>query len=251
MIKILINGANGRMGKKVYDATLSANDVKAVCGVDLVANLKNADYPVYDSFSAVKEEVDVVIDFSAPASLDGIIAFAKQRKIPAVLCATGYTEEDMQKVKALSKEVAIFRSANMSLGVNVLIDLVKKAANALYGFDIEIIEKHHNKKVDAPSGTAVMLADAIKEELPEKFCVYGREGIVGKRNENEIGVHAVRGGNIVGDHDVIFAGENEVVTLSHQAFDRAVFASGAVRAASYIYGKSAGMYDMTDLLNNK
>jgi len=251
MIKILINGALGRMGKKVYEATLNEEGLTAVCGVDIKGDLSNPLFPVYDSFACVDKEVDVLIDFSAPASLDNIIAFVKERKIPAVLCATGYTESDMDKVKALSKEVAIFRSANMSLGVNVLVDLVKKAANALYGFDIEIIEKHHNKKVDAPSGTAVMLADAIKKEQPEKFCVYGREGIVGKRNANEIGVHAVRGGNIVGDHDVIFAGENEVVTLSHQAFDRAVFATGAVRAAKYIYNKCAGIYDMTDLLNGK
>ena len=250
MINILISGALGRMGKKVYDACALNESVQAVCGVDIKEDLNNANYPVYDGFNCIKETVDVVIDFSAPASLDGIVAFVKERKIPAVLCATGYTEEDMQKVKDLSKEVAVFRSANMSLGVNVLIDLVKKAANALYGFDIEIVEKHHNKKVDAPSGTAVMLADAIKGELPEKLCVYGREGIVGKRDKKEIGIHAIRGGNIVGEHDVIFAGENETITLSHQATDRGVFAIGAVKAAIYLADKKSGKFSMADLLKD-
>ena len=156
----------------------------------------------------------------------------------------------IQKIKDASKKVALFRSANMSIGVNAIISAVKEVAKKLYGFDIEIIEKHHHNKVDAPSGTALMLADAVKEVMPEKFYVYGREGIVGKRNENEIGIHAVRGGSIVGEHDVIFAGESETVTISHEATDRAVFASGAVRAAIYLKDKKVGLYNMDDVLKN-
>ncbi len=251
MINLLINGANGRMGKKVYEAALSAKNIKPVCGVDLIENLENTNYPIYKGFAGVDKKVDVLIDFSHPSSLDAVLEYALANGVNAVLCATGYTEADVAKINVASQKIAIFRSANMSLGVNVLIDLVKKAASALYGFDVEIVEKHHNKKADAPSGTALMLADAVKAELPEKFYVYGREGQVGKRNADEIGIHAVRGGNIVGDHDVIFAGENEVITLSHQAFDRAVFATGAVKAAEYLYGKAASLYDMNDLLGNK
>ena len=168
-----------------------------------------------------------------------------------MLCSTGYTPEDLEKINATSKTNAIFRSANMSLGVNVLIELVKTAVKNLAGFDIEIIEKHHNQKVDAPSGTALMLADAVKDVDNDKFYVYGRNGIVGKRDANEIGIHAIRGGNIVGEHDVIFAGNDEVITLSHHASDRKVFAFGAVKAAKFICGKKNGLFNMTDILNNK
>ena len=250
MINVLICGANGRMGKKVYDAVSLSNNLKAVCGVDLVENL-STDYPVYSSFEKVTEKVDVVIDFSSPKSLPAILDFCKSKKIPAVLCATGYTEDDVAKVKKASEEIALFRSGNMSLGVNALIDLVKKAALSLGGFDIEIIEKHHNQKVDAPSGTALMLADGVKEVAPEKFYTYGRQGIVGKRDKNEIGIHAVRGGGIVGEHEVIFASGFETVTLSHLATDRSVFADGAVKAAIYLADKKSGLYNMNDVLNGK
>ena len=250
MINVLICGANGRMGKKVYDAVSLSNNLKAVCGVDLVENL-STDYPVYSSFEKVTEKVDVVIDFSSPKSLPAILDFCKSKKIPAVLCATGYTEDDVAKVKKASEEIALFRSGNMSLGVNALIDLVKKAALSLGGFDIEIIEKHHNQKVDAPSGTALMLADGVKEVAPEKFYTYGRQGIVGKRDKNEIGIHAVRGGGIVGEHEVIFASGFETITLSHQATDRSVFADGAVKAAEYIVNKKSGLFNMSDVINGK
>ena len=251
MVNVLINGANGRMGKKVFEACALSQNVKAVCGVDLVSNLNNAYFPIYDNFDAVKEKVDVIIDFSAPASLDAVLNFALKVNCNAVLCSTGYTAEHLAKIEKASEKIAIFRSANMSLGVNVLIDLVKKASQALYGFDIEIIEKHHNQKVDAPSGTALMLADAVKEVQTEKYYTYGREGIVGKRDANEIGIHAIRGGNIVGEHDVIFAGNFETVTLSHQATDRSVFANGAVKAAEYLATKTNGTFSMTDLVNGK
>ena len=247
----MINGANGRMGKKVFEACSLSETVKAVCGVDLIENKTNPDFPIYNSFDTVNEKVEVLIDFSAPASLDAVLKFALKNKCAAVLCSTGYTAEHIQKIENASKEIAIFRSANMSLGVNVLIDLVKKAASALYGFDVEIIEKHHNQKVDAPSGTALMLADAVKDVQTEKHYTYGREGQVGKRDKTEIGIHAVRGGTIVGDHDVIFAGNYETVTLSHQATDRSVFASGAVKAAEYIANKKSGLYNMNDVINGK
>ena len=250
MINVLICGANGRMGKKVYDAVCLSNNLKAVCGIDLVENL-SSEYPVYTSFDKVTQKIDVVIDFSSPKSLPAILDFCQSKKIPAVLCATGYTEDDIAKVKTASQNVALFRSGNMSLGVNALIDLVKKAALALGDFDIEIIEKHHNQKVDAPSGTALMLADGVKEVAPEKFYTYGRQGIVGKRDKNEIGIHAVRGGGIVGEHEVIFASGFETITLSHQATDRSVFADGAVKAAEYIVNKASGLYNMSDVINGK
>ncbi len=251
MINLLISGANGRMGKKVYEAVCNADGIVAVCGVDLAENLTNPNYPVYSGFDKIKEQVDVIVDFSAPASLDNILNFCLSKNIPAVLCATGYTAEQVEKIKNASQKIAVFRSGNMSLGVNVLIDLVKKAAEALETFDVEIIEKHHNNKVDAPSGTALMLADAVKEVDQNKFNLYGREGICGKRNPNEIGIHAVRGGNIVGEHDVIFAGNFETITISHQATDRSVFAEGAVKAAKYIVNKNVGLYNMSDVISGK
>ncbi len=251
MVNVLINGANGRMGKKVFEACTLSQNVKAICGVDLIENLTNPDFPVYKNFNDVKEKIDVIIDFSAPASLDAVLNFAINNSCSAVLCSTGYTEEHIQKINVASQKIAIFRSANMSLGVNVLIDLVKKASLALYGFDVEIVEKHHNQKVDAPSGTALMLADAVKEVQTDKHYTYGREGIVGKRDQKEIGIHAVRGGNIVGDHDVIFAGNFETVTISHQATDRSVFANGAVKAAEYIATKTNGLYSMKDVVDGK
>ncbi len=249
MSNLLICGALGRMGKKVYEASLNSS-LTAVCGVDRFEDKSNSNFPIYSSLNDVKENVDVIIDFSAPASLPQILEYAVKNNVPAILCATGYSADDEKAVLEASKIVPLFRSANMSLGVNVLIDLVKKAS-AILGdkFDIEIIEKHHNQKVDAPSGTALMLANAVKEVLPEKFYVNGREGLVGKRTKDEIGIHAIRGGNIVGEHDVIFAGENETVTLTHHAQDRGVFANGAIKAGEFIIGKKPGLYNMTDVIN--
>lgn len=251
MVKILISGALGRMGKKVFEACQNNEQTKAVCGVDLIEDFSNSDFPIYSSFSAVKENPDVIIDFSSPLNLNNILDFATENGIPAVLCATGYDDENLNSIKIASKKTAIFRSANMSLGVNVLIDLVKRAAKTLYGFDVEIVEKHHNKKVDAPSGTALMLADGIKEIQKDKYYTYGRNGKVGARDVREIGIHAIRGGNIVGEHDVIFAGENEILTFSHQATDRGVFANGAVNAAIFLANKKIGVYDMNDLLREQ
>lgn len=251
MIKVLISGALGRMGKKLYDAFSLSDKATAVCGIDLNEDFSCENYPVYSSFDNVKETVDVVVDFSSPKNLDNVLGYCEKHGVPAVLCATGCTAEQIEKIKETSKKIAIFRSGNMSLGVNVLIDLVKKAAAMLDGFDVEIIEKHHNQKVDAPSGTALMLADGVKEVSPEKYYTYGREGICGKRDKNEIGIHAVRGGGIVGEHEVIFASGFETVTLSHLATDRSVFADGAVKAAIYLADKKSGLYNMNDVLNGK
>ncbi len=251
MINILISGANGRMGRKVFESCSLNPNVKAVCGVDIVKNCFDKDFPVYDTFDKVKEYVDVVIDFSAPTNLDNILNFCSMKKIPAVLCATGYSSEQIEKVNEYSKNLPLFRSGNMSLGVNALIDLVKKATASLGNFDIEIIEKHHNQKVDAPSGTALMLADAVKSVDDEKYYTYGRNGIVGKRDKNEIGIHAVRGGGIVGEHQVIFASNFETITLTHQATDRSVFADGAVKAAEFIVNMPVGLYNMSDVINQK
>ncbi len=248
MIKVLINGANGRMGKNVKTALLNAENMTAFCGVDIAENFSDADFPVYKSFAEVKGTPDVIIDFSSAKSLPTILDYATKNNVPAVLCSTGYTAEDIENIKKASEKVALFRSANMSLGVNVLISAIKLAAQKLLGFDVEIIEKHHNQKADAPSGTALMLADGIKQVSPEKYYVYGREGIVGKRAKDEIGIHAIRGGNIVGEHQVIFAGNSETLTFTHEATDRAVFATGAVKAGEFIVGKPAGLYDMNDLL---
>lgn len=251
MINLLISGALGRMGKKVFEACQNTDKVNPVCGVDIKEDFTNANFPIFEGFKKISQKIDVLVDFSSPSNLENVLEFCLENKVPAVLCATGYTEQQIEKIKEASKVIAVFRSGNMSLGVNVLIDLVKKAAAALYGFDVEIIEKHHNNKVDAPSGTALMLADAVKDVDNEKFYVYGREGICGKRNQNEIGIHAVRGGNIVGEHDVIFAGNFETITLSHQATDRSVFAEGAVKAVIYLADKESGLYNMNDVINGK
>ncbi len=251
MINVLIHGALGKMGQKVYTACNNTEGVTPLCGVDIVDNFDNANFPVYSSLTKVATKPDVIIDFSRPDSLNCILDYAVKNNVPVVLCTTGLTKEDISKIEETSKTVALFRSANMSLGINVLIELVKKAAKDLEGFDIEIIETHHNQKVDAPSGTALMLADAVKEVDDEKYYTYGREGIVGKREKKEIGIHAVRGGTVVGEHDVRFYGIDEKITLSHQATDRNVFAVGAVKAAIYLATKKNGLYNMSDVLNNK
>ena len=251
MINILISGATGRMGKKVYESAKKNPNVTAICGIDIVCDCNNLGFPIYDSFSKVSQKVDVVIDFSSPSNLDNILEFCSINNIPAILCATGYDDEKIKKIEQYSKKLPLFRSGNMSLGVNALIDLVKKATNSLNGFDVEIIEKHHNQKIDAPSGTALMLANAVKEVDNEKFYTYGRNGIVGKRDANEIGIHAVRGGGIVGEHEVLFVSDFETITLSHQATDRSVFADGAIKAAEFIVNKPAGLYNMSDVINSK
>ena len=247
-MKIIICGALGKMGAKIRENALKTEDVIPVSGVDVRCAEING-FKVYDGFDKITEKADVVIDFSAKATLKSVLDYCLKTKTPAVLCSTGYDENDIKAIEKASENVALFRSANMSLGVNVLIEAVKFAAKKLYGFDIEIIEKHHNKKADAPSGPAVMIKDGIKEVLPDKTEVYGRHGIIGARDKKEIGIHAVRGGTIVGEHQVIFAGDNESLTFTHNAESRDVFASGAIAAARFIAKKSNGLFNMKDFLS--
>lgn len=247
MIKILLNGCLGKMGQAVEACVNERDDVIISCGVDIAGG--DRVYPVYSCFVDVAEEVDVIVDFSNPLVLDDLLAFAISHKIPAIICTTGFSEAQIQKIKDASAEIPVFYSGNMSLGVNVLIALSKMAAKVLSGsFDIEIVEKHHNLKIDAPSGTALMIADAISEEKENAQYVYDRHAYRKRRDRSEIGIHSVRGGTIVGEHEVIFAGHDEVISLKHQSQSKGVFASGAVNAAVFIKDKPAGMYDMSDLL---
>ena len=246
-----MNGCNGRMGQFIVKTVAETDNCEIVCGIDINDSIAN-DFPVYKSLSEFDGKADVLIDFSHPSTLSSVLEYAKSTKTPAIICTTGLSAEQKAELGAASKEVAIFFSANMSLGVNVIIDLAKKATKVLEdNFDIEIIEKHHNQKVDAPSGTALMLADAVKCVDDDKFYTYGRNGIVGKRDKNEIGIHAVRGGGIVGEHQVIFASNFETITLTHQATDRSVFADGAVKAAQFIVNMPNGLYNMSDVINQK
>lgn len=250
MLNILICGIGGKMGGNVLGLLDGDRQARAVCGVDVHAPA-NCALPVYPSFDGIKESVDVIVDFSSPAILEKELEYAVTNAVPVVLGATGYTAEQLQKIDEAAKKVAVFKTANFSLGVNLLVGLVRRAAEVLgENFDIEIVEKHHNQKVDAPSGTALMLADSANGAFGgEKPYLDGRSGQVGKRG-NEIGIHAVRGGTIVGEHDVMFCGEDEIITLSHSARSKRVFAAGAIRAAKWMAGKPAGKYDMKDVLEN-
>ncbi len=250
MNKVLVCGIGGKMGANITALLNGDNQAQAVCGVDLHAP-ENCQIPVYSSFGGVKENVDVIIDFSSPKVIREELSWAVKHNVPAVLASTGYSAEDLKFIEECSEKIAIFRTANFSLGVNLLVKLVRQASEVLgEDFDIEIIEKHHNKKADAPSGTALMLADSANSAFAEKKkYLNGREGIIGQRG-NEIGIHAVRGGTIVGEHDVLFAGEDEIITLSHSARSKSVFASGAIKAAKWLVGKPAGKYDMFDVLEN-
>ncbi len=250
MTKILICGICGKMGNNVYNLLKDDSDAQVVCGVDRNADSSSSGVPVYENFEEVKENVDVIIDFSSPAVLQPELKWAALNGVAVVIGATGYTAEQLQLIENCAKKIAVFRTANFSLGINLLIKLVKEAAETLgEKFDIEIIEKHHNLKADSPSGTAIMLAESANSAFNgNKSYVYGREGATGKRGK-EIGMHAVRGGTIVGEHDVMFAGEDEIVTLSHSARSKSVFAAGAITAAKWLAGKNAGLYDMGDLLN--
>ncbi len=246
--RILLCGACGKMGANVLDLLKTDDEALAVCGVDLYP--REIGVPVYTSFADVQEKIDVVIDFSSPNGLKERLEYAKANGVGIVLASTGMTAEDLAMIKEYSSSVAIFKTANLSLGINLMQALIKTAAEVLgEGYDVEIIEKHHNLKKDAPSGTAIMLADSLNEAYHgEKNFVYGRNGIVGARTKKEIGIHAVRGGTIVGEHEVLFAGEDEVITITHSAHSKRVFAVGAIRAAKFLKGKAAGTYEMKDLL---
>ena len=248
MIKIIVCGACGKMGGNVLSLLENDSEAQAVCGVDLYP--REIGIPVYKSFAEIKEEADVIIDFSSPVGLKERLDYAKEKGLGIVLASTGFTKDDLAMVAEYAKDVAIFKTANLSLGVNLMQALCKAAAEVLGdSFDVEIVEKHHNLKKDAPSGTALMLADTVNEAFDnQKHYVNGRDGIVGAREKSEIGIHAVRGGTIVGEHEVIFAGEDEIITISHSARSKRVFAVGAIRAAKYLPKKEAGMYEMKHLL---
>ncbi len=252
MTKIAIVGCNGKMGYFVAQSVNENPETEVLFGVDAFGSNKY-DFEVYKSFDEADKTPDVIIDFSNPAALDGMLSFALENKVPCVICTTGYSTEQVEKIKEASKSIPVFYSGNMSLGINLLIELSKQAAKVLGStFDIEIVEKHHNLKLDAPSGTALMIADGISETLEqEPMYVYDRHSYRKKRSKNEIGIHSVRGGTIVGEHEVIFAGHDEVVTLTHQAQSKEVFAAGAVNAAVFLASQQPGMYDMGKLLSSK
>lgn len=249
MTQILLSGANGKMGQAV-SRVAEQSDLLTICAGFDINTQQHFDYPVYDDLSQVTEQVDAIIDFSHPAMLDRILDWATQHEIPAVICTTGLTTEQISRIQYEAKRIPIFFSANMSLGVNLLIDLVTRAAKILEdNFDIEIIEKHHNQKLDAPSGTALAIADAVADTVsyPAEY-VYDRHSVRKKRGKREIGLHAVRGGTIVGEHEVLFAGTDEVISIKHAATSKEVFAVGAVRAALFIKEQKPGLYAMKDLI---
>ncbi len=253
MTRVVMHGCNGHMGQVITDICKADAEVSIVAGVDKYKGITN-DYPVFDSLSEVDVPYDVVIDFSNAKAVDGLLDQCVASNHPVVLCTTGLDQDMLNHVDEASKKVAILRSANMSLGINTLFDLCKKATQifAEAGYDIEIVEKHHNQKLDAPSGTALALADACNDALDEKYeYCYGRADRREKRPKNEIGISAVRGGNIVGEHEVIFAGLDEVITIKHTAYSKSVFAKGAVEAAKFLAGKTAGIYDMKQVIAEK
>lgn len=250
MTRVILHGCNGKMGRMISELAKSMNDIEIVAGID-VSDLGIHRYPVFTSPETCSCKADVVIDFSSAKAVGHLLDYCAGCRLPLVLCTTGLSGEQLEKVKDMSKETAILRSANMSLGINLLLKLVKDAAKVLAdaGFDVEIVEKHHNQKADAPSGTAIALADSVNEAMDGRYRYqYGRSRESGKRDPNEIGILAVRGGSIVGEHDVIFAGADEVVTFSHTAYSRAVFGKGALEAARFLAGKEPGLYDMADVI---
>ena len=250
MTRIIITGACGKMGRVINDIVNTRDDCEITAGID-IAGEQYADFPVYKKLFDLPEKPDVIIDFSHPSALTTVLNYCKKRKLPVILATTGYTDEQKKEFTEASKEIPVFFSANMSLGINLIIALAKKATKLLEGnFDIEIVERHHNQKIDAPSGTALAIADAIDETLsyPAEY-VYDRHAVRRKRKPTEIGIHAVRGGTIVGDHEVIFAGTDEVIELKHSAHSKEVFAVGAIKAAKFMSDKPAGMYSMNDLIS--
>lgn len=247
MLRVIISGYSGSMGKVLTKCANEDSELEIVCG----SSKDDLDVPfkTYHKMSEVEELADVIIDFSHHSTIDDTLSYAIKTKTPIVIATTGFNDEELTKIKKASNIIPIFHSSNMSLGVNVLVKLVKEAAKSLNGFDIEIIEKHHNKKLDAPSGTAVMIANGVKEVLPDSEYIYGRHGRSDKRNSNEIGIHAIRGGTIVGEHTTIFAGHDEVVEIKHSAQSKDIFAKGAIAAAKFLVKQEAGYYNMNNMLN--
>lgn len=250
MIKAIINGCNGKMGQVIAGICKDDPEIEVVAGIDLYDGIKN-DYPVFPNISVCDVKADVIIDFSNAKAVDDLLVYSEDKQIPVVLCTTGLSDAQIQRAHEVAEKTAVLKSANMSLGINMLMALLKQAAATLVpaGFDIEIVEKHHNQKLDAPSGTALALADSINDALEHAYTYkYDRSGERTKRDRHEIGISAVRGGNIVGEHEVIFAGLDEVITFEHTAYSRSVFGKGAVEAAKFLAGKPAGFYGMQDVI---
>ena len=249
MVEVILHGCNGRMGQMLSGLIAEDEEMKVVAGIEPSGEAKN-DYPVYKSFDELKETADVIIDFSTASAIDSLLSYCEKTHTPLVLCSTGLSEAQLDRVENLAKESAVLVSANMSLGINVLLKLLKSVTGTLYGngFDIEIVEKHHNQKLDAPSGTALALADVMKDELDDISYNLDRSKVSKKRERNEIGISAVRGGTIVGEHEVIFAGTDEVIEIKHTAYSRAIFAKGAMSAAKFLKGKNTGKYSMSDVI---
>lgn len=252
MLKVLLSGCFGKMCLFVAKEIEKKDDMQVVAGVDMCRDLSAA-FPTYTNFDEVIEKPDVIIDFSDPSNLSDILSFSKKNCVPVVIATTGYTNEQIKEIKEASKFIPVFFTFNMSLGVNLMVSLAKTAASVLgEDYDIEIIEKHHNQKIDAPSGTAIMLANALNSVFDnKKEYEYDRHVKREKRKKSEIGIHSVRGGTIVGEHDVIFAGTDEILTLSHTALSRGLFANGAIKAAAYIANKNNGLYDMSALISEQ
>lgn len=250
MVRAIMHGCNGRMGRVVTGLVAEDAAIEIVAGIDTYTGVAN-DYPVFASIEECDVEADVVIDFSNASAADVLLDYCVAKKLPVVLCSTGLSEAQLAKVEECAKETAVLKSANMSMGINLLLKMLKDAVNVLSpaGYDVEIVEKHHNQKLDAPSGTAIALADSMNEAAGGTFeYVYDRSQRRQKRDKKELGISAVRGGTIVGEHEVIFAGTDEVIEFKHTAFSRSVFAKGAVEAAKFLAGKPAGRYDMSDVI---
>ena len=250
MVKAIMHGCNGKMGQVITGLIKADEAIEIVAGIDTYTGITN-DYPVFESIEKCDVKADVIIDFSNSAAADRLLDFCVDRQIPVVLCTTGLSEEQLSKVEEAAKKVAVLKSANMSLGINLLLKLLQDATKVLApaGFDIELVERHHNQKVDAPSGTALALADSINESMGNGYSyVYDRSQARKKRDSKEIGISAVRGGTIVGDHEVIYAGADEVIEFKHTAYSKTVFGKGAVEAAKFLAGKPAGRYDMSDVI---
>ena len=252
MIKVLLNGCLGKMGKVITECAKNYEDIKITGGIDKSIPDFDPGYTVFTDINKCTDDYDVLLDFSRPESLDDLINYCKGKKIPLILCTTGYTKTQLCNIQQMSKIIPIFRSANMSIGINIINNILKEFTKKLYSdFDIEIIDKHHNQKVDSPSGTALLLGDTIKDCIPEQTeYVYGREGS-SKRAKSEIGMHSLRGGTIVGEHEVIFAGKGETIEIKHTAISREVFAVGAIKACDFMANKAPGLYSMDDIINCK
>lgn len=249
MVKIFLNGCCGRMGKAIANLCYNNPDYKIVAGGDIIEN-KNYDFPVYTSLSECTEDFDVIIDFSNAKAVPTILEFALSRKKPFICCTTALSDETVSDILSASEKIAVFKSANMSLGINMMVELCKQATRILYPeFDIEIVEAHHNRKLDAPSGTAMMIASAIDQEIPDNIdYVYDRHSVNKARSKNEIGISSIRGGNIVGEHSAMFISDEEILTISHSAQTRDVFAKGALTAAKFMAGKEKGYFTMSDVI---